>query len=86
MRDELEKKYIVQIIPKDISVLISKVSNCLFYADHLQIFNQRIYYEDIDFSELKSNYKKTQQPENINEIRQEIESQMKDTIPKHWRA
>ena len=86
MKNELEKKYVVEIIPKDISILISRLSISLFYADHLQIFDQRIYYEDIDFSKLKTNYKKTQQPENYEEIKQEIESQMKDTIPKHWRA
>ncbi len=86
LKHELEKKYTVEIIPKDISILITRLSRSLFYANHLQIFDQRIYYEDIDFSELKTNYKKTQQPENYEEIKQEIESQMKDTIPKHWRA
>jgi len=81
---ENKKNYTIEIVPKDISILISRLSRSLFAANHLQIFDQRIYYEDIDFSELKSNFKKTNQPENYKEIKQEIESQMKDEIPRHW--
>jgi len=83
---EKEKKYVIEIIPKDISILISRLSRNLFSVNHLHIFDQRIYYEDIDFSELKSNFKKTNQPENYEEIKQEIESQMQDEIPRHWRS
>jgi len=81
---ENKKNYTIEIIPKDISILISRLSRSLFSANHLHIFDQRICYENIDFSELKSNRQKTNQPENYKEIKQEIESQMRDDIPLHW--
>jgi hypothetical protein len=81
---EQEENYTIEIKPKQISILISTLTRNLFDAKNLDIFDQRIYYEDIDFSELKSNYKKTQQPKNLEEIKKEIENQLKDTIPHHW--
>lgn len=84
--NQMNKNYTVDINQNKISQIIEYVTTASFYAENCNIFDKRIYYEDIDFSSLPKIYpQKTKQPENINEIRQEIESQMKDKIPKHWR-
>lgn len=84
---QMTNNYYVDIDKGKISHLIEQVTTSSFYAENCNIFDKRVYYEDIDFSCLPKIYpQKTKQPENINEIRQEIESQMKDIIPKHWRA
>ncbi len=86
MNDEIQKNYIISINPTKISQYIEIVTRSCFFSNLYQEVDKKIYFEDVDFSKLQVQYGKTKQPENINEIRQEIESQMKDTIPKHWRA
>lgn len=82
--EEKSQNYIISINPKEISTLIKVLTTSLFFAEHCNIFDKRVYYEDIDFSSLKSPYKKTIQPSNLAELKQEIEKQLKDTIPAHW--
>ena len=81
---EKEYKYTVLIDSKDISEKIRVLTRSVFLAEQCSSFNARVYYEDIDFSSLKSSFKKTIQPSNLLEIRQEIEKQLKDTVPLHW--
>lgn len=82
--EEQEIPYRINISSKEISILIRFLTRSFFITENITIFDKHIYYEDIDFSTLKSNYKKTIQPSNIDEIRQEIEKQLKDSIPIHW--
>lgn len=84
LKEDQDLSYTVAIEPKDISISIRYLTRSLFFAEHCNIFDARIYYEDIDFSSLKSPYKKTIQPSNLAELKQEIEKQLKDTIPAHW--
>ena len=84
LKEDQDLSYTVAIEPKDISISIRYLTRSLFLAEHCTIFDARIYYEDIDFSSLKSPYKKTIQPSNLAELKQEIEKQLKDTIPAHW--
>ena len=84
LKEDQDLSYTVAIEPKDISISIRYLTRSLFLAEHCNIFDARIYYEDIDFSSLKSPYKKTIQPSNFAELKQEIEKQLKDTIPVHW--
>ena len=84
LAQEEERTYIVPINSKDISEKIRVLTRAVFLAEQCSSFNTRLYYEDIDFSALKSPYKKTIQPSNLAELRQEIEKQLKDTIPVHW--
>lgn len=81
---EEERNYVVPINSKDISEKIRVLTRAVFLAEQCSSFDIRLYYEDIDFSALKSPYKKTIQPSNLAELRQEIEKQLKDTIPVHW--
>ena len=83
-KEEKEIQYTVEIKPKDISISIRFLTRSLFLVNYCNIFDSRLYYEDLDFSALKSPYKKTIQPSNLAELRQEIEKQLKDTIPVHW--
>lgn len=85
--NKMTQTYSVKIDKFRISKIIVKVTTASFYAENCDIFHKRVYYEDVDFSALPIEYpQKTKQPENITEIRQEIESQMRDIIPTHWKS
>jgi hypothetical protein len=53
--------------------------------ENCNIFDEKVFYEDIDFSNLESTITKTKLPENMEELRNEIKKQFDDKIPFHWK-
>jgi len=79
------KNYTISIDPQSISAIIYRVTNANYSLENCQILDKKIYYEDIDFSELKSIYRKTLQPLNLEDLKNKIKEIMNEPIPNHWK-
>lgn len=87
LKDEKESEYSVNIDRVNISIFIQLTTRTSPLVESAGFFDKIVYYEDIDFSKLK-NYqlKLTKQPVNLQELKNEINQQLLDKIPLHWKT
>lgn len=84
-KTEVEADYIVNIHDGNISNYIGRVSRSNFYFEHMNCFDQRVYYEDLDLKNTSTDLILTKPPKNIEELRQRIAKNLNDIIPYHWK-
>lgn len=83
-KDEVTYDYIVNIDEGNISNYIFRVSRANFFLEHMNFFDARMYYEDLNFQNMPTDFVKTNLPKNIDELKQQISNQLTNHIPFHW--